>query len=59
MEAEGYDLIATGEVLGERPMSQNRQSLDILEREAGLAGKLLRPLSAKFFRQPRRKKKGW
>jgi len=59
MEAEGYDLIATGEVLGERPMSQNRQSLDILEREAGLAGKLLRPLSANFFATAAAKKKGW
>ncbi len=58
MEAEGYDLIATGEVLGERPMSQNRQSLDILEREAGLAGKLLRPLSAKFFPPTEAEEKG-
>ena len=49
MEAEGFDFIATGEVLGERPMSQNRQSLDIIEKEAGLAGKLLRPLSAKLL----------
>jgi tRNA-uridine 2-sulfurtransferase len=49
MEAEGYDFIATGEVLGERPMSQNRQALDTIEREAGLTGKLLRPLSAKLL----------
>lgn len=49
MDAEGYDLVATGEVLGERPMSQNKQSLDIVERESGLAGILLRPLSAKLM----------
>ncbi len=49
MEGEGYDFIATGEVLGERPMSQNRQSLDIVEKAAGLAGELLRPLSAKLM----------
>jgi len=49
MEREGYDFIATGEVLGERPMSQNRQSLDTIEREAGLTGYLLRPLSAKLL----------
>lgn len=49
MEAEGFDFVATGEVLGERPMSQNKQSLDIIERESGLAGKLLRPLSAQLL----------
>jgi tRNA U34 2-thiouridine synthase MnmA/TrmU len=49
MEAEGFDFVATGEVLGERPMSQNKLSLDIVERESGLAGKLLRPLSAKLL----------
>jgi tRNA-specific 2-thiouridylase len=46
MESENFDAIATGEVLGERPMSQNRLSLDIIERESGLGGRLLRPLSA-------------
>jgi tRNA-uridine 2-sulfurtransferase len=49
MEAEGFDFVATGEVLGERPMSQNRLSLDIVEKEAGLTGYLLRPLSAKLL----------
>jgi tRNA U34 2-thiouridine synthase MnmA/TrmU len=41
--------IFTGEVLDERPMSQNRKSLDIVEHESGLKGKLLRPLSAKLL----------
>lgn len=45
-EHEGFDAVATGEVLGERPMSQNRLSLEIIERESGLGEKLLRPLSA-------------
>jgi len=49
MEKEGFDFIATGEVLGERPMSQNRQSLEIIEKRSGLSGKLLRPLSAKLL----------
>ena len=49
MDAEGFDFVATGEVLGERPMSQNKLSLDIVERESGLAGILLRPLSAKLL----------
>jgi len=47
MEQEGYDFIATGEVLGERPMSQNIKALHLLEQQAGLQGYLLRPLSAK------------
>lgn len=42
----GFDFVATGEVLGQRPMSQNRQALGIVEREAALQGRLVRPLSA-------------
>jgi len=34
---EKFDIIATGEVLGQRPMSQNREALKLIEREAGLA----------------------
>ncbi len=43
---DGYDCIATGEVLGERPMSQNRQSLDTVARQSGYPDVVLRPLSA-------------
>jgi hypothetical protein len=43
------DLVATGEVLGERPMSQHKAALKIVEKEAGLEGYLLRPLSAKLL----------
>jgi tRNA-specific 2-thiouridylase len=46
MEAEGATFVFTGEVLGERPMSQHRRGLQIVERESGLEGRLLRPLSA-------------
>lgn len=49
MEKEGLDFVVTGEVLGQRPMSQNKQSLDLIERESGLAGRLLRPLSARLL----------
>ena len=49
MEKEGFDFVATGEVLGERPMSQNRKALKIVEKESGLEGYLLRPLSAKLL----------
>ena len=53
-----FDFLATGEVLGERPMSQNKQSLFIVEKEAGLAGKLLRPLSAKLLPETEIEKSG-
>lgn len=42
----GASFILSGEVLGERPMSQNRSSLSIIERESGFEGRILRPLSA-------------
>jgi len=43
------EIIATGEVLGERPMSQHKKALEIIEQESGLVGRLLRPLSAKLL----------
>ncbi|MFA7209743.1 MAG: tRNA 4-thiouridine(8) synthase ThiI [Parcubacteria group bacterium] len=49
MQEEGFDFVATGEILGQRPMSQNLQALKIIEKEAGLEGRLLRPLSAKLL----------
>jgi tRNA U34 2-thiouridine synthase MnmA/TrmU len=49
MEREGADFIFTGEVLGQRPKSQRRDTLRIIERESGLTGRLLRPLSAKLL----------
>jgi len=47
MEATGADLVVSGEVLGQRPMSQKRRDLLVIERHSGLEGRLLRPLSAK------------
>jgi len=45
----GARFIFTGEVLGQRPMSQHKGALDLIEREAGLQGKIVRPLSAKLL----------
>jgi tRNA-uridine 2-sulfurtransferase len=45
----GAAFVATGEVLGERPMSQRRDAMRIIEREAGLDGMVVRPLSAQHF----------
>lgn len=49
MEMVGADAVITGEVLGQRPFSQLRPRLELTEREAGLKGRLLRPLSAKLL----------
>ena len=57
-DKEGIDLVVTGEVLGERPMSQMKGSLDLIERESGLKGRLLRPLSAKLLEPTEAEKEG-
>jgi hypothetical protein len=49
MEEEGADFLFTGEVLGQRPMSQRRDSLRSVEKLSGHAGRVLRPLSAKLL----------
>lgn len=46
MEELGSPCIITGEVLGQRPMSQRRDTLTVIERDSGLRGRILRPLSA-------------
>ena len=43
------DFVATGEVLGERPMSQRLHTMQIIERESGLEGMIVRPLSARLL----------
>jgi len=49
MEEQGAQFVFTGEVLGQRPKSQRRDTLRIIERDSGLDGRLLRPLSAKLL----------
>jgi tRNA U34 2-thiouridine synthase MnmA/TrmU len=54
----GASFIFTGEVLGERPMSQHMRALKTIEKEAGLEGKILRPLSARLMKETEAEKKG-
>ncbi len=49
MEELGAGFVVTGEVLGQRPMSQMRRPLNLIEAESGLEGLLLRPLSAQLL----------
>jgi len=58
-EELGARFIFTGEVIGQRPMSQHRKALEIIEREAGLEGRLLRPLCAKLMPETEAEKMGW
>jgi tRNA-specific 2-thiouridylase len=55
----GAEFIFTGEVLGQRPMSQHRGAMDLIEREAGLKGKIVRPLSAKLLPKTEAEEKGF
>ncbi len=55
---EGLDVVFTGEVLGQRPMSQNSGSLRRVERLAGLPGRILRPLSAKLLPKTEAERRG-
>lgn len=54
----GAQFLVSGEVLGERPFSQNKNALTVIEREAGVSGILLRPLSAKLLPKTKPEKVG-
>ncbi|MFH1846568.1 MAG: tRNA 4-thiouridine(8) synthase ThiI [Candidatus Omnitrophota bacterium] len=58
MARENAKFIITGEVLGERPMSQRRGALETIERDSAVAGCLLRPLSAKLLEETVLEKEG-
>ncbi|MDO9528398.1 MAG: tRNA 4-thiouridine(8) synthase ThiI [Syntrophales bacterium] len=49
MEELGADFLITGEVLGQRPMSQGKQSLHVVAKNSGYNGYVLRPLSANLL----------
>ena len=49
MHAKGFDFLFSGEVLGQRPMSQTKPSLRYVEKHSGMDGYILRPLSAKLL----------
>ncbi len=59
MEKHGHRFVFTGEVVGQRPKSQMRPTLNSVERESGLRGYLLRPLSAKLLKPTVPEERGW
>ena len=58
MKEKGFDFVFTGEVLNERPMSQNKRALKVVEKGSGCEGYLLRPLSAKLLEETIPEKEG-
>lgn len=59
MEAEGASFLISGEVLGQRPMSQNKDALQTVLNESNCDGLLLRPLSAKALAPTIAEIEGW
>jgi hypothetical protein len=59
MEEHGARFVFTGEVMGQRPMSQMRSALELIERRSTLEGFIVRPLSAKLLPETEPEKRGW
>ena len=59
MEGSGALFIFTGEVLGQRPMSQYKKALKIIEMESDLENLVVRPLSSKLLKPTIPEEKGW
>lgn len=59
MEQHGFDFIITGEVVGQRPMSQRKDTMPVVQIESGVEDRLLRPLSAKNLPETLPEREGW
>ncbi|MBF0342377.1 MAG: tRNA (5-methylaminomethyl-2-thiouridylate)-methyltransferase, partial [Magnetococcales bacterium] len=59
MRSMGFHFLFTGEVLGQRPMSQRRDTFPVIDRESGAAGWLVRPLTALRMPLTEPEKLGW
>jgi len=59
LEECGASFLVSGEVIGQRPMSQRRDTMDVIERDSGTRSLLLRPLCAQLMRETEPELKGW
>jgi len=59
MHEIGASFLFTGEVLGQRPMSQQKRAMALIDRKSGLEGYILRPLSAACLKPTVPETKGW
>ncbi|VAX10433.1 tRNA (5-methylaminomethyl-2-thiouridylate)-methyltransferase [hydrothermal vent metagenome] len=55
----GFDFIITGEVIGQRPMSQRKDTMPVIANESGAGDLLLRPLCAKNLPATKPEQEGW
>lgn len=59
LEEQGAQFLFTGEVVGQRPMSQTRDRMALVDRQSGLQGLILRPLSARLLAETEPERRGW
>lgn len=59
MKGLNANFIVTGEVLGQRPMSQNKSAMELIEKKSGIEGLLVRPLCGKLLSPTIAEKEGW
>ncbi len=59
LEEEKAQFLITGEVLGQRPMSQTRSSINIIDSDSQMEGRVLRPLCAQLFKPTLAEQEGW
>jgi tRNA-specific 2-thiouridylase len=59
LKEKGASFLITGEVLGQRPMSQRRDTLNVIERDSGTRSILLRPLCAQLMNETEAEAEGW
>ena len=59
MDANGFDFIITGEVIGQRPKSQRRDTMPVVARDSGAGDRLVRPLSARNLPPSLPERVGW
>jgi len=59
MEKRGFDFIITGEVIGQRPMSQRKDTMPVIQQESGIDDRLLRPLCARNLPETLPEREGW
>ena len=59
IEKKDFDFIITGEVIGQRPMSQRKDTMPVISRESGANELLLRPLCAKNLEPTKPELEGW
>jgi len=59
MQKHEFDFIITGEVIGQRPMSQRRDTMPVISKESGSGDRLVRPLCAKVLPETYPEKMGW